>query len=179
MLGDYLAAHFAVYGALTVLGLWLAKPPGGAALWKSWRGCGLATLPVVAFYAIGFGLPIDAFVTSIAPSGLRWLLIPAVFGCVLVYFLADEWLTRGAAAATGGYAFSKVCMVVSLAIAVALNPRKLFFLVIIVPVICVFFAVFGWISRLTYARTGDPRVAALGNAVALAWSICATFTVID
>jgi dienelactone hydrolase len=179
LLGDYLAAHFAVYGALTALGLWLAKPPGGAGWCKSWRGCVLAALPVVAFYGIGFGLPLDAFVTSIAPSGLRWLLIPAVFCCVLVYFLADEWMTRGDGAATGGYAFAKVCMVVSLAIAVALNPRKLFFLVIIVPVICVFFAVFGWISRLTYARTGDPRVAALGNAAALAFSICATFTVID
>jgi hypothetical protein len=39
--------------------------------------------------------------------------------------------------------------------------------------------VFGWISRWAYARTGDPRVAALGNAAALAWSICATFPVVS
>jgi dienelactone hydrolase len=182
LLGDYLAVHFALYGALTFLGLWLSGKFGGrpaAASRSPWRGCVLAALAVFAYYAVGLGLPIDAFVTSIAPSSLRWLLIPVMFGSVVAYFLADEWLTRGPAAATGGYVFSKVCIVVSLGIAVALNPFKLFFLIIIVPVICVFFTVFGWISRWAYARTGDPRVAALGNAAALAWSICATFPVVS
>jgi predicted ferric reductase len=136
-------------------------------------------LPVIAFYGLGLGLPIDTFVTSIAPSSLRWLLIPAMLCSTTVYFLADEWLTRGRAAATGGYVFTKLCFVVSLAIAVALNPHKLFFLIIIVPVICIFFTVFGLVSRWTYARTGDPRVAALSNAVALAWAICATFPVVS
>jgi dienelactone hydrolase len=182
LLGDYLAVHFAVYGALTFLGLWLSGQFGGRPVTESplpWRGCLLAALAVFAYYAFGLGLPIDAFVTSIAPSSLRWLLIPAMLCSVAAYFLADEWLTRGPAAATGGYFFSKVCIVVSLGAAVALNPQKLFFLVIIVPVICLFFMVFGWVSRWTYARTGDPRVAALGNAAALAWSICATFPVVS
>ncbi|WP_294534538.1 alpha/beta fold hydrolase [uncultured Rhodoblastus sp.] len=186
LLGDYLAVHFALYGALTFFCLWLSNFSGKSgqrpsADWRGtpWRGLLLAALPVVAYYGLGFGLPIDAFVTSIAPSSLRWLLIPAMFCSVVVYFLADEWLTRGPAAATGGYVFSKLCVVVSLAIAVALNPPKLFFLVIIVPVICLFFMVFGWISRWTYGRTGDPRVAALANAAALAWSICATFPVVS
>jgi dienelactone hydrolase len=177
LLGDYLAVHFALYGALTLLGLWFLNR-GGQWGWRPWRSCILAALPVFAYYAIGLGLPIDAFVTSIAPSSLRWLLIPAMFCSVVVYFLADEWMTRGPAAAKGGYVFSKVCVVVSLAIAVALNPQKLFFLVIIVPVICLFFTVFGWISRWSYARTGDPRVAALANAAALAWSVCSTFPVV-
>jgi dienelactone hydrolase len=182
LLGDYLAVHFALYGALTFFGLWLSGKYGGRPAAESripWRGCLLAALAVFAYYAVGLGLPIDAFVTSIAPSSLRWLLIPVMFGSVVAYFLADEWLTRGPAAATGGYFFSKVCIVASLGIAVALNPYKLFFLIIIVPVICVFFLVFGWISRWAYARTGDPRVAALGNAAALAWSICATFPVVS
>ena len=146
LLGDYLAVHFALYGALTFFGLWLANRPdpsgarpaaeSRAASRVPWRGCLLAALAVFAYYAVGLGLPIDAFVTSIAPSSLRWLLIPVVFGSVVAYFLADEWLTRGPAAATGGYIFSKVCIVVSLGIAVSLNPHRLFFLVVIVPVIC-------------------------------------------
>jgi dienelactone hydrolase len=179
LLGDYLAVHFALYGALTLFGLWLSKPPGRFGWRMPWRGCLLAALPVVACYGLGLGLPIDTFVTSIAPTLQRWLLIPAMLCSTVVYFLADEWLTRGPGAAKGGYVFSKICVVVSLAIAVALNPQKLFFLVMIVPVICIFFAVFGWISRCTYARTGDPRVAALSNAVALAWAICATFPVVE
>ena len=178
LLGDYLVVHFALYGALTLLGMWLTAP--STKLWRTpWRGCVVAALPVFAYYAVGFGLPIDTFATSIAPSSMRWLLIPPMVCGVVVYFLADEWFTRGVGAAKGGYVFSKVCLVVSLAIAVALNPQKLFFLVMIVPVICLVFVLFGWVSRLAYQRTGDPRVAALGNAAALAVTICATFPVID
>jgi dienelactone hydrolase len=179
LLGDYLAVHFLLYGLLTLLGLWLAKPPGGFGWSLPWRGCLLAAVPVVAFCGLALGWPIDAFATSVTPSSLRWLLIPAVFCGTAVYFLADEALTRGAGSAKGAYVFSKACLVVSLAIAVALNPKKLFFLAMIVPIICVFFLVFGWISRLSYRRTGDPRVGALANAFALAWTICATFTVVD
>jgi hypothetical protein len=179
LLGDYLVVHFALYGALTLVGLWLANPSGGSGWRSSWRGCILAALAVFAYYALALGAPIDAFATSITPSALRWLLIPAMLCGTLVYFLADEWFTRGAGAARGGYVFSKICLVASLAIAVPLNPQKLFFLVMIVPIICLFFVVFGWISRLTYARTGDPRVAALSNAAALAWAICATFPVVS
>jgi hypothetical protein len=149
LLGDYLAVHFALYGALTLFGLCLSKPPGGFGWRMPWRGCILAALSVVACYGLGIGLPIDKFVTSIAPTSLRWLLIPAMLCSTVVYFLADEWLTSGPGAAKGGYVFSKICVVASLAIAVALNPQKLFFLVMIVPVICIFFAVFGWISRCT------------------------------
>ena len=62
--------------------------------------------------------------------------------------------------------------------AVALNPERLFFLIIIVPVIFIFFVVYGLISRWTYSRTGDPRVAALGNAAGLAFAIAVTFPIV-
>lgn len=178
LLGDYLVVHFALYGALTLAGLALTAPPDK--LWRApWRGCVIAALPILAYCAVGFGLPIDAFATSVAPTAERWLLIPPMFCGVIVYMLADEWFTRGVGAAKGGYFFSKICVVVSLAVAVALNPSKLFFLVMIVPVICLVFILFGWVSRLAYKRTGDPRVAALANAAALAFAICATFPVVD
>jgi dienelactone hydrolase len=177
LLGDYLTAHFVLYGALTFLGLWLSKASLGFR--APWRGGLLAALAVFAFYAIGLGLPIDAFATSITPTDLRWLLIPAVLVGTLTYYLADEWFARGVGAARGGYVFSKICLVASLAGAVALNPKKLFFLVMIVPVICLFFLVFGWFSRCIYKRTNDPRVAALATAAALAWTIAATFPVVS
>jgi len=181
LLGDYLVVHFALYGALTAFGLWLTQPRGMMNWRKAppWRAAVLAAVPVFAFCALALGLPIDSFATSVAPSAMRWLLIPPMFCGVVVYCLADEWLTGGASAARGGYAFSKFCLLVSLAIAVALNPQKLFFLAMIVPIIGVFFLVFGWIGRLTYARTGDPRVGALSNAAALSWAICATFPVVS
>jgi hypothetical protein len=76
-------------------------------------------------------------------------------------------------------AFSKACFIASLLGAVALNPERLFFLIIIVPVIFLFFIVYGLVSRWTFARTGDPRVAALGNAASLAWAIAVTFPIVS
>jgi dienelactone hydrolase len=179
LLGDYLVVHFALYGLLTAVGLWLS---GGL----KWEDCRRAPSPtglaiaatLAAYYVLALGLPIDAYVTSFVPTGIRWPLIPAMFCGAGIYFLADEWLTRGDRAALGGYAFTKFCFLISLVIAVALNPQKLFFLVIIVPVICLLFAVYGLISRWTYSRTHDPRVGALGNAFALAWAIAVTFPVV-
>ncbi len=177
LLGDYLAVHFVVYGLLTAGGLWLTRydAPGTSG---DWRKPLAPALGLAIYYILGLGAPLDAFITSFMPSGLRWLLIAPMFVATLLYFLCDEWLTRGQGAARGGYAFSKVCFITSLLGAVALSPERLFFLIIIVPVILIFFVVYGLISGWTYERSGDPRVAALGNAAGLAWAIAVTFPIV-
>jgi hypothetical protein len=179
LLGDYLAMHFALYGMLTGAGLWLSKRPlAGRPFAVSLRACALPAFLVATTIVFGLGAPIDLFVTSFAPTSLRWILIPIMFCCTSIYFLTDEWLTRGDGAARGGPLFTRFCFLVSLGIAVALNPQKLFFLIIIIPVIFIFFCIFGLFSRWTYARTRDPRVAAFGNAAGLAWAICVTFPIV-
>ena len=177
LLGDYLAVHFVVYGLMTAGGLWLTRHEAPKAA-RDWRKPLAPALGLAAYYILGLGAHIDAFVTSFMPSGVRWFLIAPMFVATALYFLCDEWLTRGEGAARGGYAFSKICFIASLLGAVALNPERLFFLIIIVPVIFIFFLVYGLISRWTYARTGDPRVAALGNAAGLAWAIAVTFPIV-
>ena len=180
LLGDYLAVHLGLYGLLTAAGLWLTRPdpsrrvPAGTA----WRPLALSALAVAAFHILALGLPIDAYVTSFMPSGARWALIPPLACGATLYFLADEWLTRGPAAARAGYAFTKLCFLVSLAAAIALNPQRLFFLAIIAPVMLLFFVVYGLVGAWVHARTNDPRVAALGNALGLAWAIAVTFPVV-
>ncbi len=180
LLGDYLVAHFALYGALTAAGIWLTQRPTTTAPRVAAPKALLAAAAaaVTAYYALAFGLPLDAYVTSLAPTGLRWPLILAMFCGTAVYFLADEWLTRGQGAGIGGYAFTKVCFLASLAAAIALNPQKLFFLIIVTPVIFVLFLLYGVISVWVYRRTGDPRVAALGAAASLALAIAATFPIV-
>ena len=177
LLGDYLAVHFVVYGLLTAGGLWLTRHEAAGAT-GHWRRPLAPALGLAVYYILGLGAPIDAFVTSFMPSGVRWLLIAPLFVATALYFLGDEWLTRGEGAARGGYAFSKLCFIASLLGAVALNPQKLFFLIIIVPVIFIFFVVYGLISFWTYGRTRDPRVAALGNAAGLAFAIAVTFPIV-
>ncbi len=173
LLGDYLAVHFAVYGMLTALGMWFAGVRfrfGRVGLMFV-----VAMLAMAAYNIFAIGLPIDRFVTSFLPTGGRGMLILAMLGGTLPYFVADEWLTRGLEAARFGYAFTKICFVLSLALAVALNPPRLFFLIIIIPVILIFLGIYGLFGTWAYRSTRHPMVGALANALAFAWAIAVTF----
>jgi pimeloyl-ACP methyl ester carboxylesterase len=180
LVGDYLAAHFAVYGVITALCLaWtqrrhraLARTP--IAAWALVK----ATLAVVLFGFIALAWPIDRYVTAFFPGPERVLLVFAMLVGTLVFFMSDEWLTRGTGAARGAYAASKFAFLISLAIAVALDLERLFFLIIIVPVIALFFIVYGLFSHWVYRGTRHPFVAAIANGVAFAWAIGVTFPLI-
>ena len=166
LLGDYLTLHFLLYGVLTAMALlYLRKGLSpDATMPVSWKAIAIATAAVAAYNIIAFGLPIDAYVFSFLPIPGRLPLIAAIACGTLPYFIADEWLTRGKDARRGAYALTKFCFLLSLAIAVALNPMKLFFLVIIVPAILLLFLAFGLISRWSYAATRHPLPGALANA---------------
>ena len=97
----------------------------------------------------------------------------------LPYFLADEWLVRGASRARGAYAFTKLMFLVSLALAIALNPERLFFLAIVVPAILVAFVIYGLFSRWVFRSIGHPWAGAVANAIAFAWLIAVTFPVVS
>ena len=180
LLGDYLTLHFLLYGALTAMAiLYMRKAPShDAAITASWKSIMISTAAVAAYNIVAFGLPIDAYVFSFLPIPARLPLIAAIACGTLPYFIADEWLTRGPNAKPGAYALTKFCFLLSLAIAVALNPMKLFFLVIIVPAILLLFLAFGLISRWSYAATHHPLPGALANAAVFAWGIAVTFPMI-
>jgi hypothetical protein len=133
---------------------------------------------VTAYNIIAFGLPVDAYVFSFLPIPARIPMIAAIACGTLPYFIADEWLTRGTSARPGAYPLTKFCFLLSLAIAVALNPMKLFFLVIIVPAILLLFLAFGLVSRWAYAATHHPLPGAFANAAVFAWAIAVTFPMI-
>jgi hypothetical protein len=177
LLGDYLALHFLLYGVLTALMLFFiggARFPGR----PSWRNIVIATIAIAAFNIVAFGLPIDSYIFSFMPIPARWPLIAAIAAGCVPYFIADEWLTRGVGAGRGAYALTKFCFLLSLAVAVALNPTKLFFLAIIVPAILLLFMAFGLISRWSFAATRHPLPGALANAAVFAWGIAVTFPMI-
>jgi len=179
LVGDYLAAHFAVYGLLTALclawqGHWQGMRAAAGSLLLS-GGLATASLAVIAYGFIALSWPINALVTSFIPGpGRVWLLL-AMFAGTLSFFLGAEWVSRGPGAARGAYAAVKLAFLISLGLAVALDFERLFFLVIIVPVIALFFIIYGLFSSWAYRATGQPFVAAIANAVAFAWAISVTF----
>ncbi len=176
LVADYLAVHFALYGLITRLCLQRYRPSYAvSAPWRYPPAMAAATLAVIGFGFVGLIVPIDRYFTSFILGPSRFILFLAMLAGTLLYFMNDEWLTRGVGAARGAYLVSKIAFLVSLGIAIALDPVRLFFLVIIVPVILLFFVVYGLFSAWTYRRTGHPYVAGIANAVAFAWAISVTF----
>jgi len=253
LLGDYITIHFALYGLLTLAGLWLATRGGrkdgkvanrrdyAVATWAekpsakeatliapppsnlmlpgptagapvraneivaitqrnrsltltagapaatppplqssvSYKKLILATVLVAAYSIFAFGLPLDRYVLSFSPIPQRIPLILTVLAGTLPFFLADEWLTRGQGAARGSYPVTKLLFLISLAIAVALNFKKLFFLILIIPIILIFFIIYGFFSGWVDRRTGNPLVGGAANALAFAWAIAVTFPLLS
>jgi dienelactone hydrolase len=172
LLGDYLVLHFALYGALTAAGLvWAGRR------WPKAHGAALllATLAVAAYGLLAIGVPVDRWVFNVQPGPGRWPLMLAMCAGTLPWFLADEWFTRDPGAAPGAYFVTKLCFLLSLVAAIALNPQRLFFLALIVPAVLLLFIVYGLISRWVGRRTGHPAVAAVANALAFGCFIAVTF----
>ena len=134
-----------------------------------------ATLLVAAYSIFAFGVPLDRYVLSFSPIPARVPLILAVLAGTLPFFLADEWLTRGPGSARGSYSVTKFLFLISLTLAVALNFKKLFFVILIIPIILVFFIIYGLFSSWVNKRTGNPLVCGAANALAFAWAIAVTF----
>lgn len=180
VVGDYLAVHFLLYGLLTVALLaWMRRRAPGVAAGAERRAAALplalVTMAVTAYAAGAIGVVVDLTITNYHLVPARYPLFVAMLAGTLVYFAASEWATRGAGAGRAGAAAEKLAFVLSLALAVALDFERLFFLVIIVPVIVLFFVIYGLMSRWSYRRVGHPLPGAVASAVAFAWGIAVTF----
>jgi hypothetical protein len=178
LLGDYLVLHFGLYGLLTLAAMgWFGHRPGR----RAWPAGGhalaltLALLGASAYALLAVGVPVDRYVFNLQPQPERWPIVLALCAGTLPYFLADEWMTRDSAAAPAAYLCSKLAFLLSLVLAIALNPWRLFFLAIIVPAILLLFVVYGLFSRWVGRRTGQPVVAAVANALAFGAFIAITF----
>jgi pimeloyl-ACP methyl ester carboxylesterase len=176
LLGDYLALHFGLYGLITGLLVWRraaarlprARLPALAAATAAW----------VLFDLLAIGLPVNRYLFNLALIPERGLMLPAIAAGTLCWFLADETLTRGAQAPRAAYFASKFAFLLSLIIAIALDPRHLFFLALIVPAILLLFLIYGLFSRWSMRCIGHPAPAAVANALAFAWFIAAIFPLV-
>ena len=68
LLGDYLALHFLLYGALTAAAtIYLMPHARISPRTTGWKSIAIAAACVAAYNIIAFGLPIDAYVFSFLP----------------------------------------------------------------------------------------------------------------
>lgn len=171
LVADYLALHFALYGTLTLLllGRWgaLAGQFSGRALWIG---------AAVALFGIGvFGAALDRYAVSFFPHVGRIAIIAALALGSVPFMLGDALLTEGGRASTRRVLLVRGTFLASLGLAVALNFEALFFLIMILPVILLFFVLFGTMSGWVGRRTGLPVAGGIGLGLLLAWALGVTF----
>ncbi|MBK5934592.1 serine aminopeptidase S33 family [Rhodovulum imhoffii] len=174
LVADYLALHFALYGALALgLLVWwgeVRRPGRDEAL----RILGLAGL--VAFFGIGvFGMAMDRYVSSFFPTPERLVLIAAMAAGAVPFMLSDSLMVEGGRAPLWRGVLARGAFLGSLGLAVALDFERLFFLLIILPVVLVFFLLFGTVGGWVGRASGRPAAVGLGLGLFLAWALGVTF----
>ena len=165
LVADYLALHLFLYGALQLAILrWLGRPLGPFAPW--------AALLLLVWGLGVFGFALDRYGANFWPGpGRGWVLLVLIAGA-LPFGLADAALAHHAP--LWQRLTARLGFLVSLALAVALDFEGLFFVVMIVPVILLFFVTFGSMGRAVAARAGAAAPgAALG--VILGWALAVSF----
>ena len=169
LVADYLAVHLLIYGAIQLGILWWAGARWG-------RPRVFPMLALVAWCLGAFGVALDRYVASFAPTGLRLEVLAGVALGAVPFMLADTMLTEAGRAAFWRRMLLRAAFIGSLAFAVVLDTERLMFLVIILPVIVLFFAVFGLLGRWVGLRSG-PVPVGLALGFVLAWSLASTFPV--
>lgn len=165
LVADYLALHLLIYGLVQLGALWATGArPGPISI--------LGGVLVLVWTVGVFGFALDRYGANFWPVPERYGIIAALALGAVPFMLADAWAVQGAG--LGRRVLARLGFLVSLGLAVALDFEGLFFLLLIAPVIVLFFLSFGWIGRMAATRFGavGPGV---GLGLALAWALGVSF----
>lgn len=171
LVADYLAVHLGVYGLLTLAFCWrLGWLQGQFPQRAFWIAAAVALFGIVVFGGV-----LDRYVASFVPHAGRVTVIAGLALGAVPFLLGDSLLTEGGRAPVWRILLVRTAFLASLALAVALDFEGLFFLVIILPVIVLFFLLFGTIAGWVGRRTGLPAASGIGLGLVLAWSLGVSF----
>ncbi|MDU8946404.1 alpha/beta hydrolase [Ovoidimarina sediminis] len=164
LVADHLALHLALYGGIQLVLLW------------AW-GMGLGRIDALAVLflvgaSIAIGISLDRYAANFwLVAERRGILAALAFGAVL-FFLADARLSYGATLAKRLAVHG--AFLLSLGLAVALDFDRLFFLLMIAPVVVLFYLVFGTLGHAVGKRAG-PLAPGLVLGFTLAWALGVSF----
>lgn len=170
LVADYLAVHLFLYGLLSLTVL----------AWNGVRVGHIAWAAALAFAVYGifvFGGALDRYAASFMPNAARLPIIAAIAVGAIPYMLADSLATEGGRARVWRVAAARLAFLASLGAAVALDFERLFFLLIIIPVIVLFFGVFGTMAGWIGRRTQSPGATGLALGLILAWAVGVSFPI--
>ena len=168
LVADYLAVHLGFYGLLVL----------GGALLAGWRPelRGWVWGLVLAAFGLGvFGMLLDRYAASFVPPMGRVVIIAAMVPGAVLAMWADAVLTQATRAALWQRIVVRGAFLASLGFAVALDFERLFFLVLIFPVILLFYGTFGMMGRWVGRQTGSVLAVGLGLGLLLGWALGVSF----
>ena len=167
LVADYLMVHLLLYGGLQLALL---------AFWgvRLMRLSPLATLTLAAFGIGVFGMALDRYGANFWPTGDRWAMLAVLALGAIPFMVADALVTRGGREGIGRRILARTAFLTSLALAVALDFERLFFLFIIAPVIVLYFLTMGLMGRWVARRSGAVS-AGVALGLILAWSLAVSF----
>lgn len=164
LVADYLGLHLLIYGAVQLALLWLWGYRLGATSWPAFAA-------LLAGCAV-FGFALDRYAANFWPTYERLWIIGVMMIGTVPFVLADTMLTARAAGLRRIAA--RVGLLLSLGIAVFLDFEGLFFLMLIAPVLVLFFVVFGTMGRAAAKRSG-PLASGMALGIVLAWALGVSF----
>lgn len=173
LVADYLALHLALYGLLTWGILWRAGLRPALDLRAVVYGALLA-----GYCLMTIGVMLDRYVADFAPFGARLPLLAVILIGAIVALSADAALIDAGRAPLWRRLAARLCFLASILIAVSLDFDRLMFLVIILPVILLFYLSFGLIGAAVGRRAGQAAMG-LGLGVMMAWALAASFPLFD
>ena len=169
LVADHLALHFLLWG-VAVLVLLRDRLRGALTAPVLMMAVGVAVWGIAVF-----GGALDRYVASFAPHPGRVLVIAGLIPGAVAAMLADALLTEGGRAGLVRVLAARGLLIGSLMIAVALDFDRLMFLLIILPVLVLFFLLFGTLGGWVGRRSGRPAAAGIGLGLVLAWSLGVSF----
>jgi len=177
LVADYLAVHLALYGLVQLLLIAFARRASGLST-VSWPRAPVAVVlaaVLLGVWGIGvFGLAMDRYAASFLPIQTRLPIIASLCVGTLPFMLADSVLSGAGRGRWWRRLLPRLTFILSLGLATLLRPADLGFLLILLPVLLLFFLVHGTMGRWIAQRSG-PLAAGLGLGLILAWAIGVTF----
>ncbi|QBF30012.1 alpha/beta hydrolase [Thalassococcus sp. S3] len=167
LVADYLALHLLLFGLLQLAILrWAGMLFGGFSP--------LSTLALTLWGVLVFGGALHRYGANFWPTPDRLAIIAALSIGAILFMMSDARLSEGGKAPLLRRWGARLAFLLSLGVAVVLDPTDLFFLAMIAPVIVLFYVIFGLMGRWVAARGGVVS-AGLGQGVILAWALGVSF----
>lgn len=167
LVADYLALHLAIYGLIQLA---LLRPSRAQLA----RVSPIALALLLVWGIALFGLLLDRYSASFLPSGARWIIIAVLCIGTVPAMIADAYVTRAGHAPLWLRAAARLSLFASLTIAALTDPEARGFLLIIFPVLVLFFLVHGLMGRWIAQKAG-AATAGIGLGLVLAYALGVSF----